>query len=122
MNRITHFEISANEPEKMVEFYESVFGWKITKWDGPIEYWMVATGDPETPGIDGGIFRPGELFTGTVNTVEVDDIDAMVEKVVENGGQLVVAKNPIPGIGHQAYCKDIEGTIFGLHQLDPTAT
>lgn len=121
MNRITHFEISANEPEKVVEFYETVFGWKITKWDGPIEYWMVSTGDPDTPGIDGGIIRPGELFTGTVNTVEVEDIDAMIVKAIENGGQLMVEKNTIPGIGYQAYCKDIEGTIFGLHQLDPTA-
>lgn len=121
MSRVTHFEISVNEPEKLIEFYTMVFGWKITKWEGPIEYWLVSTGDPETPGIDGGMFKPGELFTGTVNTVEVEDIDAVVEKVINNGGQLVVEKNAIPGIGYQAYCKDVEGSIFGVHQVDPQA-
>ena len=32
MGRVMHFEISANDPEKMVGFYESVFGWRISKW------------------------------------------------------------------------------------------
>jgi predicted enzyme related to lactoylglutathione lyase len=32
MARITHFEIPANEPEKLTAFYETVFGWKFSKW------------------------------------------------------------------------------------------
>ena len=38
MPRIVHFEISVKEPEKVVDFYKKVFGWKATKWEGPQEY------------------------------------------------------------------------------------
>jgi predicted enzyme related to lactoylglutathione lyase len=32
----------------------------------------------------------------------------------------VVEKHVIPGLGYLAYCKDIEGTLFGVHQEDRT--
>lgn len=38
MPRVVHFESSVKEPGKVVEFYKNVFGWKITKWEGPAEY------------------------------------------------------------------------------------
>lgn len=121
MPRVVHFEISANDPEKMIEFYKGVFGWEITKWDGPIPYWLVSTGDKSQPGIDGGFFVPHEQFIGTVNTVEVPNLDEYMEKVRSHHGQIVVEKMPIPGIGWLAYAKDIEGTIFGMMQADPSA-
>jgi predicted enzyme related to lactoylglutathione lyase len=40
---------------------------------------------------------------------------------MQSGGQVVVEKNAIPGVGYLAYCKDVEGTIFGVHQADPKA-
>lgn len=120
MSRVIHFEISANDPQKVAAFYKKVFGWKIEKWGGPQEYWMVTTGE-SGPGINGGIFKPGEMFNGTVNTIEVEDVDEFAKKVKLNGGQVVVEKMPIPGVGYQAYCKDVEGTIFGIHQPDPNA-
>jgi hypothetical protein len=69
--RVIHFEISANDPEKKVAFYQNVFGWKITKWEGPQEYWLVETSPSEEPGINGGIFQPNEVFTGIVNEVDI---------------------------------------------------
>jgi predicted enzyme related to lactoylglutathione lyase len=38
MPRVVHFEIAANDPDKAAAFYQEVFGWKITKWEGPQEY------------------------------------------------------------------------------------
>jgi predicted enzyme related to lactoylglutathione lyase len=121
MSRVVHFEIAANDPAKVTAFYQNVFGWKIASWGGPQDYWVVTTGDPASPGIDGGIFRPNEWFNGTVNTIQVQDLDAAVEKVKQNGGQVVVEKNLIPGVGYQVYCKDVEGTLFGIHQEDRNA-
>jgi predicted enzyme related to lactoylglutathione lyase len=121
MPRVVHFEITANDPEKVVAFYQEVFGWKITKYPGPQDYWLVTTGEPGTPGIDGGIFRPNEIFTATVNTIDVEDLDAAAEKVRAAGGQTVTPRSTIPGVGYQIYCKDVEGTLFGLHQADPQA-
>jgi predicted enzyme related to lactoylglutathione lyase len=40
---------------------------------------------------------------------------------VRCGGQVVVPKMPIPGVGYLAYCQDTEGLLFGIHQLDPSA-
>ena len=122
MPRVQHFEISANDPEKVAAFYESVFGWKVTKWEGPVEYWLVETGDEEEQGINGGIIRPDETITGTVNTIGVPNIDAYLEKVTQHGGKIVVDKHAIPGIGYNAYCQDVEGTVFGVHQEDAEAS
>ena len=43
MSRVVHFEIHAENPERAVRFYTAVFGWTITKWDGPFDYWLVST-------------------------------------------------------------------------------
>ena len=121
MSRVVHFEFSAKDPEKAAAFFKNIFGWETTKWEGG-DYWLIKTGDPDTPGIDGGFYRPEESqFSGTINTMQVDDIDAVVQKVKDNGGKVVVEKMPIPGVGYQAYCSDGQGTVFGLHQMDPSA-
>jgi predicted enzyme related to lactoylglutathione lyase len=61
MNRVTHFEIYTDDPEAVQPFYQDVFGWKFQKFEGgPIEYWLVATGDDKEPGINGGLTRPRE--------------------------------------------------------------
>ena len=78
MPRVVHFELPADDPERAVKFYEKAFGWNLMKWDGPMEYWLVSTGDAEAPGIDGGLSRrrfPGE---GMSLTVDVESVDASV--------------------------------------------
>ena len=121
MARVVQFEISANQPEKVIDFYSSIFDWKVEKVPGPTDYWVVKTGDSDQPGIDGGFFRPNEWFSGSVNTIEVDDIDKYVARIRKAGGERVVEKFPIPEKGFIAYCKDVEGTIFGLFQADAKA-
>ncbi|MBI4893924.1 MAG: VOC family protein [Acidobacteria bacterium] len=120
MNRIVHFEIPADDPEKIAAFYSGLFGWKIDKWDGPMEYWNVVTGE-NAPGINGGILRRKHPQQPPVNTVDVENIDSMALRVAEAGGQVVVPKMPIPGYAWLCYCKDPDGNIFGLFQLDPNA-
>ncbi|HOC31682.1 MAG TPA: VOC family protein, partial [Armatimonadota bacterium] len=53
MPRPIHFELPADDPERAVRFYENVFGWKVQKWDGPQEHWLITTGEAPAPGIDG---------------------------------------------------------------------
>ena len=120
MNRPIHFEIPAEKPERAIEFYEKVFGWKFEKWDGPAEYWIISTGE-STPGIDGGLMTRRDPAQPCVNTMDVADLDATVGVVEGAGGQCVVPKMPVPGVGWLAYFKDTEGHIFGAMQADPTA-
>lgn len=121
MNRFTHFELATDNLERTAAFYRDVFGWKIDKWEGPVEYWLVTTGDASTPGINGGLMHTGGDFKGTVNTIEVADIDAAIAKVLAHGGEVALPKDAIPGVGYQAYVKDNSGIIIGLHQADPKA-
>lgn len=119
MPRVVHFEISADDPERAVNFYRDVFGWEFRRWEGEEEdYYLVLTG--EGPGIDGGLFRRREVV-GHVNTVDVPDLDAFLEKVVAAGGTITIPKMPIPGLGWLAYVQDTEQSVVGLMQNDPTA-
>ena len=49
--RIVHFELPADSPARWMAFYRRAFGWRFEKWDGPMDYWMIKTG--EGPGIAG---------------------------------------------------------------------
>lgn len=121
MNQFTHFELATDDLEKTAAFYREVFGWGVYKWEGPVDYWLVDTGDASTPGINGGLMPAGGEFKGTINTIEVDDIDAAIAKVKANGGEMIMDKDTIPGVGFQAYFKDNVGIIVGLHQAFPNS-
>ena len=120
MPRVIHFEISADEPERALAFYASVFGWDIQKWNGPEDYWLVTTGPNDKPGINGGIFkRQGPV--NYVNSIDVPSVDEYAEKILEHGGKVVLPKRAIPGVGYLVYVQDTEGNVFGLHQEDRSA-
>jgi predicted enzyme related to lactoylglutathione lyase len=114
MSRVGYFEITAEEPERAVEFYEEVFGWKIEKWKGPIDHWLITTGGKDEPGINGGLGRRTESVPRQVNYIIVHSIDEFIEKVEENGGLIMTPKQAIPQVGYYAFFKDPEGNIFGL--------
>jgi predicted enzyme related to lactoylglutathione lyase len=119
-NRVVHFEIPVDDPDRAVEFYEKVFGWKIEKWEGPMDYWLVTTGDDPEPGIDGALSRREDL-PATTNTIDVPSADGFMEKIKENGGRVSTGKIVVPGVGYMAYCEDTEGNSFGIMQRDETA-
>ena len=121
MNRVVHFEISAEKPEKLISFYKNTFNWRFEKWEGPMVYWMIMTGDEKKPGIDGGLKKRDEMGTNTVNTIDVVSIDESIKKVTKNGGEIIVPKMAIPGVGWMAYFKDPQENVFGIMQSDESA-
>jgi predicted enzyme related to lactoylglutathione lyase len=124
MPRVVHFDIDSDDPERAIGFYSGVFGWKFEKWDGPMDYWLVTTGPDDEPGIDGGLAKRmegGPLLNAYNNTIEVPDADEYAAKVRENGGQTLMDKMAIPGVGWFVPCVDTEGNNFGLMQSDESA-
>jgi uncharacterized protein len=121
MSRIVHFELPADNPERAVEFYQKVFDWKIQKWPGPQDYWLVTTGPDGEPGINGGILRRQHPGAGTCNTVRVNSLETALASITKNGGKIAMPKMPIPGVGYLAYCTDTEGNVFGVLQPDANA-
>ena len=118
MNRVVHFEIPTHNVEVARKFYSDVFGWNIYKWEGTEDYWLITTGEASTPGIDGGFMQTQDELKGYINTVDVANLDETLTKVLANGGEVVLPKGPVPGVGWLAYAKDPEGTIFGIMQAD----
>jgi predicted enzyme related to lactoylglutathione lyase len=121
MARFVHFDITAEDIERSIKFYENVFGWKFTKWEGPMEYWMISTGPEDEPGIDGGLSKREGGDARIVNTIGVTSIDDTLDQIVKAGGKIVQPKGPIPGVGYFAQCMDTEGTLFGVMESDMSA-
>ena len=135
MNRVVHFEIQAENPERAASFYREVFGWQIDEWLIPKvkikdenRYWQVTTGSEAEPGINGGlVFRrgpppaEGQSVNSFVCTVEVPHLDEYMDRVLQAGGRITVPKMEIAGVGWLAYCLDSENNIFGMMQSDGNA-
>ncbi len=121
MNRLVHFEYFTQDPERTATFYEQVLGWRSERW-GDQPYWLVTTGSDDQPGINGGI-GPQTFPTDqrVINTVDVDDVDAVVERAKAAGGSVLVEKMPVPGVGWLAYLTDPDGIVFGVMQADEGA-
>lgn len=120
MPRVVHFEILADDPKRAAKFYEKVFDWKIAKWQGPVDYWLVTTGQDKEPGINGAIMQRMKRGS-TWNTIDVPSLDEYLKKIAQAGGKVVQKKTTVPGVGYMAYCKDPEGNVFGLMQADEKA-
>ncbi len=92
-NHVTHFEILvASNPDAAFEFYRNAFGWKIDA-DNPMHYGLVDTGG----GIGGGI---GQSMDGKLHVtfyVEVDDPQAMLDRIGTLGGKTIMPPMDVPG-------------------------
>ncbi|MCU0621774.1 MAG: VOC family protein [Gemmatimonadales bacterium] len=126
MGRVVHFEIHAEDPERAAAFYRDLLGWRVARWDGPMEYWTVVTGPDGEPGINGGLLRRRGTIDGTaviayVCTAMVDNVEATLARATALGGSVAVPTMPIPGMGWLGYVKDTEGNIVGVMQSDPSA-
>ena len=119
--RIVHFEIPAEDPERAKKFYEKVFGWKIEKWEGPVDYWLITTGEEDEPGINGAIMKKEDPNMYVYNTIEVPSFDEFKKKIEKNGGKMLTEKMAISGIGYFAYFKDPEGNQLGIMESDESA-
>ena len=120
-----HFEIPANNVEKLKKFYYDLFGWKIEKMPGEMEYWGIETvpvdkeGMAIRPGVNGGMMKRQMTEQKPVNYISVESVDKYSEKVVKLGGKIVVPKMEIPGMGWWALALDPEGNQIGLFQIKP---
>jgi hypothetical protein len=91
-NPVMHFQLCAEDVDAMSTFYREVFGWRIeprrlTSEDADVSgsYPII---DAEEGGIAGGITDRIPAKGGAVLVIEVDDIDATIERVVSHGGRM----------------------------------
>jgi predicted enzyme related to lactoylglutathione lyase len=116
-SNLASFAIHVDDVDRARAFYEAVFGWEFEPW-GPPGFYLIHTGDEESPGIQGLMHQRSEPRTGTgLNGIEptfaVDDVDAIAAKVEANGGKIVFAKSVIPTVGALIRFLDPEGNDIG---------
>ena len=120
-SNIVWFEIPADNVERAKKFYGELFGWKIEKFPGPMEYWHVDTGGgDDTP--DGGLLKrqnPGHQ--GITNYIGVASVDQFVAKVQKLGGKVCMPKTAVPQMGYFAVCQDTENNTFALWERNENA-
>jgi len=112
--KLVHFELPTNDSAGAKEFYGSLFGWQFQSF-GEMDYHLTQTADDQGGAVSG--MQEGENAT---IYFDVDDIDASLAHVRELGGQ-AEDKQPVPGMGWFAHCKDPGGTNFSLWQGDDSA-
>lgn len=118
--KVIHFEIPAQRPEQLKSFYAKIFDWKFSQWKDA-GFWYALTGAPPEFGIDGGIIDVQELDIPLNSMIEVQNIDEILKKVVEKGGEVAIPKFYEQGVGYLAYFRDLDKNIFGLREVDPNA-
>lgn len=90
MGRVIHFEITADDVDRASAFYGTVFGWSTTASPYAEGYHLAATGDGS--GIDGAIMTRDYKEQPTIVWVEVDDIDAAIDRTRHAGGSVAGEK------------------------------
>jgi predicted enzyme related to lactoylglutathione lyase len=114
MPRPIHFDLGAIDPARAIAFYKAAFGWTVEKWNGPTEYYLITTGAPREPGIDGGLALSKDEGVDTNLTLGVASLEEAIAAVTAAGGTIVGDIRTIFGVGRMVTCKDTEGNSFGL--------
>jgi len=106
---VVHFEIGCRDTAKTGDFYSKLFGWQITA-AGPAS--NIDTGSPH--GIPGHITALGhEPQHYTMFYVDVEDVQAALDKAIDLGGKTLVPPIKIP-TGAFAWFADPDGNMIGL--------
>lgn len=120
-SRVTHFEVFGEEPEKLVEFYGEVLGWRLEQMPG-IRYWRIQLEQDDTSSLNGGLtYRAIPGLNSWLLHVNVESIDDTVEKIKKFGGAIIRPKTAVPRTAWVTIVSDPAGNMFGVWQADSDA-
>ncbi len=108
---VTHFEVNAKDAARVREFFSNLFGWKIDV-EPTMNYGMVDTG--VKMGINGGIGQAMGPSSSVIFYVQVEDVQAHLDKAASLGGTIVMPLTEVPGMVTLAQIADPEGNVIGL--------
>jgi len=109
---IAHVEIPSTNLNKTTDFFMRLFQWDFKPFG--MGYLLYNSHKGTTVGLRKvEIVRSGDTTTFHIN---VADIDSLLSKAKEIGGQVFRGKTIIPAMGYYALIKDPDGNIIGLYQ------
>jgi predicted enzyme related to lactoylglutathione lyase len=115
---VVHFEIMGKDAQRLRSFYSDIFGWNVTKADGPVEYGVVdreANLNTDGIGIGGGIgAMPGDYPGHVTFYVEVEDVEAALAKAASLGGTRLMGPEKVNEQLEVGMFNDPEGHMIGV--------
>jgi len=109
-NPVNHFEVLGKDGPALQDFYRSVFDWTIDAGN-PMNYGVVAPGEG---GIGGGVAASQDGSSVVTFYVQVDDLQAALDKAEAAGGKTVMPPMDVPGGPKIAQFSDPAGNTIGL--------
>lgn len=110
-----HFEIAGKDPQALQQYYRDLFDWNIVDASPMPDFpYGIINAPEEGPGIGGGIGGVMEGGPYVTFYVEVEDIQAALDRAVELGGSVIRPVMSIPGTVTLAMFQDPEGNCVGL--------
>jgi len=125
---VVHFEIPAEDRQRMTTFYQNAFGWQTQMLGEEMGNYVLAmtteTGEsgPKKPGaINGGFFskKPDWPAQYPSVVIAVEDIQDAIKKVAEAGGEVLGQPMEIPGVGQYVSFFDTERNRISMLQPLP---
>lgn len=122
-DKVTWFEIPADDTARANKFYSSVFGWNASDMGGG-SLMMTAgptddEGTPMKPGsISGDISPRSEAFDKPLIVITVENMSEKIKMVEDAGGTVALRPNEVEGMGMiWAIVTDTEGNNVGVIQI-----
>jgi uncharacterized protein len=119
-NPIGWFEIYVQDMGRARAFYDSVFGTRLERLEGPdIEMWAFPM-EPDRPGAPGALVKMEGFPSGGNSTIvyfTCSDCAVEAKRAAESGGRIFKDKFSIGQYGFIALVLDTEGNMIGLHSM-----
>ncbi len=115
--RVCYLEIPATDVCQSAKFYEKVFGWNIRHRESTRPSFDDATGNVSGAWVTD---RRTSETSGLLPYIWVDEIEATLREVIEQGGAVIASPHPDSPAGtcFIATFRDPAGNVIGLYQED----
>ena len=125
MDPVIHFEMPAENTERVRRFYETAFGWQTIPLGPEAGDFVLAftietdekTRMPKKRGaINGGFYKKTRPEEQVRLTILVDDIQEAIKKIEAAGGKVLGEPVEMPGVGLFCDILDAEGNLVAINQ------
>lgn len=114
-NNLSHFAIYIEDMKRAKAFYSNLFGWDYNSY-GQDDFLQIKDSSDDDSKLIGALqsrkySSVDEKIIGFECSIEVENIDAIIEKIEANDGKIVMPKTEIPYVGWLVKFLDTEGNI-----------
>lgn len=124
VNPVNWFEIPVQDLSAAKKFYESAFETELSDMEMGSNQMACFPMDMNSKGATGALIK-GPQFTpsdvGSLVYLNVNDIEATLERIESGGGSTLMPKTSIGEHGFIAHFKDNEGNRVALHEYPVSA-